>query len=63
MAERAKPTFKVADLRRAIKVFKDEGLPIGGAKIATDGSIEIFTENRSEREDALAAWERKHGHL
>lgn len=67
---RRDPTFRESDLRRALKVFVELGLPIGGAHISRSGDIEVVTEARqrvhlgapSEDEDALSAWERDRGH-
>lgn len=63
MAERSKPTFKASDLKRAIAAFQKMGLPVGGAKIATDGTIEVLTQTAgtSPIADPLAQWEAKRG--
>jgi len=61
---RAKPTFKAADLKRALDVFQTMGLPIGGARITPDGAIEVLTtDSRSAltSADPLADWERRRG--
>lgn len=61
---RAKPTFKASDLKRAIAVFQDMGLSVGGARITPDGAIEVLTGELRPAltsADPLADWERKHG--
>lgn len=64
-------TFKASDLKRAVKVFQDLGLPVGGAEIAPTGEIKVLTTagepltppppaNEGEP-DPLAEWERRRG--
>ena len=41
--------FKETDVRRAIRAFVKEGLPVQGGRIDRNGNIEVFT---GEPEDA-----------
>jgi len=54
------PPFRVPDLKRALKVALEIGLPVAGYKIGADGSIHVQTLEQAENSaDAeLEAWQR-----
>jgi hypothetical protein len=43
-------TFRQADLGRALREFRRQGLPIAGAEITADGVIRILTSAAPVRE-------------
>ena len=57
-------TFKQADLQRAIKAFKAEGLPVCGGEITADGKISILTTPPIKADvpaDTYGGWKKQRG--
>lgn len=56
-------TFRVPDLKKAIKVAQDMGLAVTGYEIGPGGEIRIMTggEAKNEAEAALDRWVKSRG--
>lgn len=60
-------TFRLSDVRRAIKAAEGCGLSVAGVEVASDGTIRVLTSKAipapgGKTEDAaVVAWELRHG--
>jgi hypothetical protein len=56
-------TFRLADVRRAIKATEGSGLSVAGVEVSPDGVIRVLTgkATKSKEDAAVVAWEIKHG--
>ena len=61
---RKPPTHSRSDVRSAIKLVKEAGLPIGGVKFFADGHFRIVTVGPETIEEtsqsAFDAWKERH---
>lgn len=56
-------TFSAPNLKKAIKVAQDMGLPVIGYEIGPDGCFRVMTagEAKNDADAALDAWKRANG--
>ena len=56
-------TFSAPNLKKAIKVAQDMGLPVIGYEIGPDGGFRVMTagEAKNDADAALDAWKRANG--
>lgn len=54
-------TFSAPEVRKALKLAAETGLPLAGYRVAPDGAIEVqfAAKSESDADAALSAWQRK----
>ena len=53
--------FRETELRRALRAFDKEGVPVAGARINRDGSIQVIAGKPEDEGKTKNEWDEKYG--